>query len=100
MSECPVAGAIWGDATYFARDAKYSDDYARSYGGAKQMMLVDVLLGRSAQGAKGMKMYPLLPGQNFARYNSLANDPTDPSIFVVQHSNQAYPAYLITYSKT
>ena len=47
-----------------------------------------------------MKMYPPLPGQNFARYNSLANDPTDPSIFVVQHSNQAYPAYLITYSKT
>ena len=46
-------GAIWGDGTYFARDAKYSDDYARIHGGAKQMMLVDVLLRRSAQGAKG-----------------------------------------------
>ena len=96
MSECPVAGAIWGDATYFARDAKYSDDYARIHGGAKQMMLVDVLLRRSAQGAKGHE----IPAKTFARYNSLANDPTDPSIFVVQHSNQAYPAYLITYSKT
>ena len=32
-------GAIWGNGTYFARDAKYSDDYARSQGDAKQMML-------------------------------------------------------------
>ena len=59
-------------------------------------MLVDVLLRRSAQGAKGHE----IPAKTFARYNSLANDPTDPSIFVVQHSNQAYPAYLITCSKT
>jgi hypothetical protein len=51
-------------------------------------MLVDVLLGRSAQGAKGHE----IPAKTFARYNSLANDPTDPSIFVVQHSNQARPS--------
>ena len=92
-------GAIWGNGTYFARDAKYSDDYARSFGGSgqKQMLLVDVLVGRFAQGKEGMKVCPLLPGAEFARYNSLVNRPTDPSIFVVQHSNQAYPAYLITY---
>ena len=90
-------GAIWGNGTYFARDAKYSDDYARSQGDAKQMMLVDVLVGRSAQGQEGMKMYPKLPGELFTRYNSLVNKLSDPSIFVVQHSNQAYPSYLITY---
>ena len=92
-------GAIWGNGTYFARDAKYSDDYARSLGGSgqKQMLLVDVLVGRFAQGKEGMKVCPLLPGAEFARYNSLVDRPTDPSIFVVQHSNQAYPAYLITY---
>ena len=36
-------------------------------------------------------------GQQYARYNSLVNNVKDPSIFVVQHSSQAYPAYLITY---
>lgn len=91
-------GAIWGNGTYFARDAKYSDDYARTLpSGDKQMILVDVLVGLSAQGAAGMKVCPLLPGQSYARYNSLVNRVQDPSIFVVQHSNQAYPAYLITY---
>ena len=33
----------------------------------------------------------------YARYNSLCDDATNPTIFVVQHSVQAYPAYLITY---
>ena len=64
---------------------------------AQQMLLVDVLVGRFVQGKEGMKMCPLVPGSQFARYNSLVNRPADPSIFVVQHSNQAYPAYLITY---
>jgi poly [ADP-ribose] polymerase 7/11/12/13 len=91
-------GAIWGDGTYFARDARYSDDYARTLpSGDKQMMLVDVLVGLSTQGAEGMRVYPLLPGQSYAGYNSLVNRVQDPSIFVVQHSNQAYPSYLITY---
>lgn len=92
-------GAIWGNGTYFARDCKYSDDFARSLGGSgqKQMLLVDVLVGKCAQGAEGMQVCPLLPGEAFARYTSLVDIPADPSIFVVQHSNQAYPAYLITY---
>jgi len=91
-------GAIWGDGTYFARDARYSDDYARTLpSGDKQMMLVDVLVGLSTQGAQGMKVCPFLPGQSYARYNSLVNRVQDPSIFVVQHIYQAYPSYLVTY---
>jgi poly [ADP-ribose] polymerase 7/11/12/13 len=91
-------GAIWGKGTYFARDARYSDDYARTLpSGHKQMILVDVLVGLSTQGAADMNVCPLLPGQSDARYNSLVDREQDPSIFVVQHSNQAYPSYLITY---
>ena len=93
-------GAIWGDGTYFARDAKYSNEYARRLAsGKKQMLLVDVLVGRSAQGAKGMKKCPLLPGESFVRCNSLVDSIANPLIFVVQHSNQAYPSYLITYTR-
>jgi hypothetical protein len=37
-------GSIWGNGTYFARDARYSNDYARTLpSGDKKMMLVDVL---------------------------------------------------------
>jgi hypothetical protein len=101
-------GAIWGDGTYVARDAKYSDNYAQTLQSGqklhKQMLLVDVLLGQSVQGKEGMKMCPLLPGEKHKRYNSLygfdpavPRDPDDPTIFVIQHSNQAYPSYLLTY---
>ena len=91
-------GAIFGNGTYFARDAKYSDDYARTLpSGQKQMLVVEVLVGRWALGAEGMSMCPLLPGEQYKRYNSLVNNVANPSIFVVQHSNQAYPAYLLTY---
>lgn len=93
--------AIYGDGTYFARDARYSDGgYARELpNGQKQMLVVDVLVGRSARGKKGMKACPLLPGEQYVRYNSLVDNEDDPSIFVIHHSNQAYPAYLITYHK-
>ena len=40
---------------------------------------------------------PLRPGEQFRRYHTLVNDEKDPSIFVVQHSSQAYPAYLLAF---
>ena len=103
-----VTGAIWGDGTYVARDAQYSSNYAKVLSPGqkmhKQILLVDVLLGQSVQGVQGMKMCPLLPGEQHKRYNSLygfdpsvPRDPADPTIFVIQHSNQAYPSYLLTY---
>jgi len=91
-------GAIWGDGTYFARDAKYSNDYAKTLSNERrQMFLVDVLVGKSAQGAEHMKTCPLLPSEKYKRYNSLVDTVDNSSIFVVQHSNQAYPAYVHTY---
>ena len=93
-----AVGAIWGDGTYFARDAKYSDAYAEQLpSGRKQMLVVDVLVGRYTQGVKGMKTCPLLPGEKYNRYNSLVDNMQYPGIFVVQHSDQAYPKYVITY---
>jgi hypothetical protein len=94
-----AVGAIYGDGTYFARGASYSDSgYARVLpNGQKQLLVVDVITGIYCKGKKGMKMCPELPGQQFARFNSLVNDVLNPTIFVVQHSGQAYPAYVITY---
>jgi poly [ADP-ribose] polymerase 7/11/12/13 len=91
-------GAIYGDGTYFARDASYSDTYARTLPtGQKQMLLVDVIVGRWAEGQQGMKVCPTVPGEQYIRFNSLVNDTANPAIFVIQHSSQAYPTHLITY---
>ena len=84
-----TVGAIWGDGTYFARDAKYSDDFAlRLPNGLRQVLVADVVLGRTTVGKRGMKVYPQLPGEQYRRYNSLSDDQKPPSIFVVQHSSQ------------
>jgi poly [ADP-ribose] polymerase 7/11/12/13 len=92
-------GAIHGDGTYFARDARYSNNgYARSLPtGQKQLIVAEVLVGKWTKGHKGMKKRPLLPGELYKKYNSLVDHVVNPSIFVVQHSNEAYPAYLLTY---
>ena len=65
--------------------------------GQKQMLLVRVLVGRYCRGVKGTKMYPLLPGEKYKRYNTLVNSEGNPSIFVVDTGSMAYPAFLITY---
>lgn len=93
-----ATGAIWGDGTYFARDASYSNSYAsKDAAGKKQLLVVEVAVGRTTEGKAGMKMMPLLPGEEFAKYDALTDNKVPPSIFVVQHSSQAYPAYVITY---
>ena len=35
-----VTGAMWGDGTYFARDAAYSDRYAAQLAGGQRQMLI------------------------------------------------------------
>ena len=84
-------GAIWGHGTYFARDASYSNNYANMLtSGQQQLLLVEIVTGNVAQGRQGMKVYP-------EKCSSLVNSVAEPSIFVIQHTNQACPAYLITY---
>eukprot|EP00040_Diaphanoeca_grandis_P031036 m.184889 g.184889 ORF g.184889 m.184889 type:complete len:297 (-) comp32211_c0_seq1:57-947(-) len=94
-------GALYGNGTYFARDARYSHQYANVLPSReRQILLVEVALGAWAPGRAGMKDYPLVAGKQYERYDSLVNDATWPSIFVVQQSAQAYPAYVITYEDT
>ena len=92
-------GAKYGYGTYFARDARYSNNgYANTLPtGQRQLIVAEVLVGKWTKGRRGMSNYPLLPGEQFKKYNSLVDNVVNPSIFVVQHSNEAYPAYLLTY---
>ena len=102
MASGARTGAIWGHGVYFARDAAYSHDYCEELpSGERQMLLNHVLVGLSTQGKAEIKMYPKVqvPGASnpSSRYHSLVDNPQSPTIFVVARSNQAYPAYLITY---
>jgi len=93
-------GAIWGNGAYFARDAAYSHKYCEELAsGERQMLLNQVLVGLSTQGNPTINLYPKVRGASnqSSRYHSLVDNPQSPTIFVVAHSNQAYPAYLITY---
>jgi hypothetical protein len=95
-------GAIWGNGAYFARDAAYSHNYCEELpSGERQMLLNHVLVGLSTQGKADIKMYPKIQipcaSNQSSRYHSLVDNPQSPTIFVVARSNQAYPAYLITY---
>jgi hypothetical protein len=99
-----AVGAIWGNGTYFARDAKYSHDYTEPKNDVptkkiqRKMLLNRVIVGEWDKGAPGITKFPMVKGEKYRQCNSLVNDVEDPSIFVIQHSNQAYPSYVITYT--
>ncbi len=90
-----ASGAKWGDGTYFARDANYSHFFAKPQNDPltnqiqRKMLLNRVIVGQWVKGAPGIKEIPKIPNEKHRRYNSLVNDEKDPSIFVIQHSNQA-----------
>ena len=97
-----ATGALYGEGTYFARDASYSDCYAARVPatGQKVLLAANVLVGRTCLGAQGMRVAPIIDvvQGGATRYNTLVDNVHDPSIFVVRQSVMAYPSYLITYS--
>ena len=78
-----ATGALYGDGTYFARDASYSNNYAsRLPSGQRQMLVVDVVVGRSTPGQQGMKMCPVV---------NLRVSPTASRVLDVSHIH-TYPS--------
>ncbi|XP_069840936.1 protein mono-ADP-ribosyltransferase PARP14-like [Dendropsophus ebraccatus] len=96
-------GAVLGNGTYFAVDANYSavDSYSKpDTNGHKYMYLARVLTGIFCVGKKGMIAPPPKNSSDSTDcYNSLTDDLANPKIFVIFNDVQAYPEYLITFSK-
>ncbi|KAI1888560.1 hypothetical protein AGOR_G00186430 [Albula goreensis] len=94
-------GVVYGQGSYFARDASYSDKYAHISGdkSSKHMFLAKVLVGKMTVGrtkfCRPPRLHPRKPG--FELFDSCVDLKKDPSIFVVFDSCQSYPYYLITY---
>ena len=85
---------------YFARDANYSarDQYSpRDVNNNKYIFLAKVLTGEFTTGNSNY-ITPPSKGQNsLDLYDSVADNTSNPSIFVIFGDAQAYPDYLITF---
>ena len=81
---------MFGVGVYFSKNASYSHGYTCPSPNSNRrcMFLAQVLVGRSTKGNSGMKVPP-------SGYDSTTDNK---HIFVTYHDDQAYAAYLITYS--
>ncbi|XP_055358541.1 protein mono-ADP-ribosyltransferase PARP14-like isoform X2 [Betta splendens] len=91
----------YGHGTYFAVDASYSANPTYSIpaaDGSQLMFVARVLTGTYTVGRSNMKVPPPRDNQQpDDRYDSLVNNISTPSMYVVFHDSQAYPDYLITF---
>jgi poly [ADP-ribose] polymerase 7/11/12/13 len=91
-----AVGNLWGQGIYFARDAAYSVDYSRvNKDGSKSMLLCHVTTGMCTVGDPEMRICPKRTGHH--KFNSTVDSLSNPEIFVLQKSEGALPAYVITY---
>ncbi|XP_031164633.1 protein mono-ADP-ribosyltransferase PARP14-like isoform X3 [Sander lucioperca] len=94
-------GAMYGNGSYFAVDPTYSaQGYAQpDANGQKRMYVARVLVGDFTQGKGGLITPPSKNSRKAADlYDSVADNKTNPAIFVVFNDIQAYPEYLITFT--
>ena len=93
-------GTVHGQGTYFARDASFSVNYAPADDqGMKHIYLVRVLTGEFTRGSSDMLVAPPKdPNDPTVPFDSVVDNTSSPSIFVVFYDADAYPEYLITYT--
>ena len=73
--------------------------YAPEINRYRCMYVARVLVGTFTAGTEGMRIPPLRndPNNPVSLYDSVVNDVSNPTIFVVFTDNQCYPEYLITF---
>ncbi|XP_058642232.1 poly(ADP-ribose) polymerase family member 14-related sequence 1 isoform X2 [Onychostoma macrolepis] len=90
----------FGKGTYFALNASYSSGNTYSVPNAqghKHMYLCRVLTGDYITGNSAM-FVPPAKNANCDPYDTVVDNPTAPTIFVVFRDDNAYPEYLITFT--
>ncbi|NWW54856.1 PAR14 polymerase, partial [Pedionomus torquatus] len=95
--------ASFGNGTYFAVQASYSanDTYSKpDVDGKKYMYLARVLVGEYAQGKSGSITPAAKSASNsIDLYDSSTDNMINPSMFIIFNDIQAYPEYLITFTR-
>ena len=89
---------LYGKGVYFAVNSKYSVDYtSRNIRGERHMFLCRVLVGEYCLGIEDQLKPDVRRGTE--RYDSTVNDLQAPTIFVTYNDAQAYPDYIVTFTK-
>jgi hypothetical protein len=92
------ANTFYGKGVYFAVTSKYSVDYTSANSrGERHMFMCRVLVGEYCLGRKDQPTPDVRRGTEL--FDSTVNNLTDPTIFVTYHDSQAYPEYLVTFTK-
>ncbi|XP_075405249.1 protein mono-ADP-ribosyltransferase PARP10 [Tenrec ecaudatus] len=103
-SYCGRNGTLYGQGVYFAKRASLSvqDRYSPpNADGHKAVFVARVLTGDYGQGCQGLLAPPPRDsGHRLLRYNSVVDNLSEPSIFVIFHDTQALPTHLITCEHT
>uniref|UniRef100_A0A8C2BVU2 Poly [ADP-ribose] polymerase n=1 Tax=Cyprinus carpio TaxID=7962 RepID=A0A8C2BVU2_CYPCA len=94
-------GAMYGNGSYFAVDPCYSAQrYSKpDINRHKRMYLARVLVGDFTQGKQGLPVPPAKSSSSADLYNSVTDNMTNPTMFVIFNDVQAYPEYLITFQQ-
>ena len=97
-----VVAVAYGRGVYFAVQFAYSAQTTYSppdASGNKHVYLSRVLTGDYTTGHTSYKVPPQKPGTTGAAnlYDSVVDNPTTPTIFVIFSDTQAYPEYLVIF---
>ena len=111
-----ASSGLWGEGSYFAVRASYSNNYAHSlddYGlNYKQMFLVQVLTGVACKCPQDRSLklppkkadFPAAAGRSSRaykfedeRYDSVTGHTNGSDVFIIYEHGRVYPAYLVTY---
>uniref|UniRef100_A0A674B1K8 Protein mono-ADP-ribosyltransferase PARP12-like n=1 Tax=Salmo trutta TaxID=8032 RepID=A0A674B1K8_SALTR len=93
---CGTNGTVYGEGSYFARDAKYSHSYT-SDSGVRSMFACRVLVGDYTRGNSDLCRPPPKGEGSPTLYDSCVDNVLNPSIYVVFEKHQVYPEFLIKY---
>ena len=91
---------VYGRGVYFAANFAYSASAQYSPpddSGTKYVYQSLVLTGQFVRGAQSMIVPPTKTSGSSSRYDSVVDNETSPSVFVVFYDTQAYPQYLISF---
>ena len=95
--------AMYGEGTYFARDASYSKGYAaKDSNGDYIMFVTKVLCGEMCKGEEKYKLRAWPTNVNGGKgliYDSLVDNTKHPSIFVIHDDVRAYPMFVVTFKR-
>lgn len=92
---------VYGEGSYFAVNASYSDAYAKKDANSFQFMfLAKVLVGSYTKGNSSYRRPPPKQPSNPSSdlFDSCVDDQYSPTIYVVFDADQFYPEYIIEYS--